>query len=105
MKTNISQVVDHVRKQFEKRGYRYLREEHPDFGGVMFYFCTRAGREEAAYLFLKPSMIEMVTSDELGHVLLLCRPTNGALLQHVVSTSQFSPGAYTLAEKVDITLS
>jgi hypothetical protein len=98
MKTNGRNGLNCVREYFARRGYRHFEEEYPDFGGMIVTLHKNGGRGEVAYYFGKPSIFEMVTTDELRYAL-ECFERSGIPLRYAVTTSRFSPAAYKLADE------
>lgn len=103
MRTDPPNLPDSVRTHFDGLGYRYLYKQYPDFGGIVIYLQRKGSEQEAAYYISKPSIIELVTSDELGQVLDFFEESN-TRLQHVVTTSPFSSGSLKLATEAGMTL-
>ena len=98
MRTNCIQLPEGVRRHFANRGYHCLDEQQPEFGGIVLFLQRERGGQEAAFYISKPSAIELVTSDELSHVLDFLE-TRDIPLRHVVTDSPLSAASEKLTEK------
>jgi hypothetical protein len=103
MRTDRPYMPDTVRDHFTSRGYSLLREEHPDFGGIIFYLQREGGNPEVAYYISKPSAIELVTTDELRRILDFLEE-RCIQLRHFVTASALSPATSELVWKNEIRL-